>query len=72
MTTLKIMSDRPPLSRRQLREIDRQEKEMYAEIGDLMKTGLSFDEAWIASGGQIWTDEELRTVALLAQLRGAA
>lgn len=33
--------------------IRKEEKEMYAEIGRRMARGLTFDEAWIAIGGQI-------------------
>ena len=39
--------------RRLFRAIDQQEREWKAEIKKLMETGLSFDEAWIAGGGQI-------------------
>jgi hypothetical protein len=35
------------------REIDSMEREWNAEIAKLLETGLSFDEAWIAAGGEI-------------------
>lgn len=39
--------------RRANKSLLEQEKKWHAEIGALMKTGLSFDEAWVAAGGLI-------------------
>lgn len=43
-----------PLPRKALKEIERQEREWYAEIRKLMKEeGMDFDTAWCAAGGMI-------------------
>jgi len=39
--------------RRWMRSLHEQERKWHAEIDALMKTGLSFDEAWVAAGGMI-------------------
>lgn len=39
--------------RRLMAAIKKQERVMYAEVGAFMAKGMSFDEAWIAAGGQI-------------------
>jgi len=41
-------------------ELERQEAEWNAEIKAKMAEGMSFDEAWVASGGSIISDEDLR------------
>jgi hypothetical protein len=41
-------------------ELERQEAEWNAEIKAKMDGGMSFDEAWIASGGSIISHDELR------------
>jgi hypothetical protein len=37
--------------RRFYRHVDREEREMLAHVGMLMQTGLTFDDAWVAAGG---------------------
>jgi hypothetical protein len=46
--------------------LEREEAEWNAEIKRKMDAGMSFDEAWVASGGIIISDEEA------AKLRGDA
>ena len=49
--------------------LERQEAEWNAEIGRLMATGLSFDEAHIAAGGEIFADAD--NPAAIAEVRAA-
>lgn len=60
----------PPLSRRQLREIDRQEREWNAEVDAYMKShGVDYDTAFVACGGTIYSDEDLKRMMVDALLR---
>lgn len=55
----------PPLSRRQLREINRQEREWHAEVAAYMKAhDVDFDTAFVACGGTIYSDEDLKQMAV--------
>jgi hypothetical protein len=55
------------MTREERREYDRErrfnkklreeERKWQAEIDALMKTGLSFDDAWVAAGGMIIPDD---------------
>lgn len=60
----KRLSETPAAIRARERRFDmkikKMEREMYAEVGSLMDKGLSFDEAWVAAGGEIYTDDDLR------------
>jgi hypothetical protein len=50
--------------------LEREEADWNAEINDKMAKGMTFDEAWVACGGSIISDEEL--FQLHARLRGDA
>lgn len=39
------------------------ESEMNAEVKTFMDKGMAFDDAWIAAGGMIYSDEELARLA---------
>lgn len=41
----------------------REEAKMNAEVRILMNKGMSFDQAWVASGGAIYSDQELAKIA---------
>jgi hypothetical protein len=47
----------PPLSRRELKWLDQQEREWHREIGAYMEAhGVGYDEAFVACGGTIRDD----------------
>jgi hypothetical protein len=48
--------DVPP-TRRQWREIERQEREFHADVRSFMAKGMSFDEAWVAAGGMVFSKD---------------
>jgi hypothetical protein len=50
--------------------LEREETSWNAEIKAKMDEGMTFDEAWVAAGGSIISDDELR--ALHAKLHGNA
>jgi hypothetical protein len=49
-------------------ELERQEAEWNAEIRAKMDAGMSFDEAWVASGGSIISIDDLRREKAVADI----
>ncbi len=69
------LSNTPSAVRARERRLDawirKAEAEFHAEVTAHMTRGLTFDEAYVAAGGAIYSDEDLATMRLVATLAKA-